>query len=83
MLILNMLAAAIVLARGVYVLNRMCPRTALTVRATWLLLSIGAAAVLLAGARPTWPDLALHWGVAALVCTGPSGLAFCAAGGKP
>jgi hypothetical protein len=85
MQILNLLAAAIVLGGGVRAINHMCPGTALPIRATWLLLTIGAAAVLLAGlagGRPTWPDLALHWGIAALVCAGPRGLTFCSTGDK-
>ena len=83
MTILNLIAAAIVLARGVVALNHMCPRTGLPIRATWLLLTVAAAAVLLVGARPTWPELALHIGIAALVCIGPRGLIFCSTGDKP
>ncbi|WP_317201499.1 hypothetical protein [Janthinobacterium sp.] len=68
MMHINLAAAAIVLVRGLLALNHMCPGTALRVRATWLLLTVGAAAVLLLGAPPTWPEVALHCGIAALVC---------------
>lgn len=68
MMALNLAAAAIVLLRGLIALNHMCPGTALAVRVTWVLLTVGAAAVLLLGAAPAWPEVALHCGVAALVC---------------
>ncbi|MDC8756273.1 hypothetical protein [Janthinobacterium fluminis] len=65
---LNMTAALLVLLRGVIALNHMCPGTGLAIRSAWLLLTASAAGVLLSGAAPTWPDVALHWGIAALVC---------------
>lgn len=68
MMAINMAAAALVLLRGVIALNHMCPGTALGIRIVWLLLTASAAAVLLSGAAPAWPDVALHWGIAALVC---------------
>ncbi|MET3132853.1 ABC-type methionine transport system permease subunit [Oxalobacteraceae bacterium GrIS 1.11] len=68
MLTLNLMAAFIVLVCGLLALNRMCPRTALGIRATWLLLTVGAAAILLLGAPPAWPEVALHWSIAALAC---------------
>lgn len=69
MMILDMVAAAIVLMRGLFVaLNAMCPKTRLAMRLTWVLLTAGAAAVLLLGRAPGWPEVLLHWGVVALVC---------------
>lgn len=69
MMFLDMIAAAIVLLRGLFVaLNAMCPKTRLGIRLTWILLTAGAAAVLLVGRAPAWPEVLLHWGVAALVC---------------
>lgn len=69
MMILDMVAAAIVLMRGLFVaLNAMCPKTRLTIRVTWILLTVGAAAVLLMGQAPNWPEVLFHWGIAALVC---------------
>lgn len=65
---LNTVAAALVLLHGVIALNHMRPGAALRLRAAWLLLTGGAGAVLLLGAAPSWPELALHWGIAALVC---------------
>lgn len=82
MIILNMIAAVIVLARGIFALNHMGPRTSLLVRATWLLLTVAAAAVLLACVQPTWPALLLHWGIAMLVCAVPRSLTICPTGGE-
>lgn len=45
----GMVVAAIVLLRGLYAANHMCRKTALPVRAAWVLLTVGAAAVLLQG----------------------------------
>lgn len=67
MIVLNFLAAAVVVLRGLYVLNHMSKETSMPIRASWLVLTGGAAAVLLASAVPTWPEVALHLGVAALV----------------
>lgn len=87
MTILNMLAAAIVLWRGIRAINHMSRSTELIIRTAWLLVTLASAAALLAGAKPTWPqptwpDLALHWGIAVLMCIGPRALIFCSAGGK-
>ena len=69
MIFLDMVAAGIVLLRGLFVaLNAMCPKTRLAMRFTWILLTVGAAAVLLVGRAPAWPEVLFHWGVAALVC---------------
>lgn len=68
MMQINLAAAVIVLVRGLLTLNQMCPGTDIVVRATWLLLTVAAAAVLLLGAPPTWPEVTLHCGIAALVC---------------
>ncbi len=68
MIALNLAAAFLVLVRGIVALNHMCPGTAPGIRIVWLLLTASAAAVLMSGAAPTWPDVALHWGIAALVC---------------
>lgn len=69
MMVLDMCAAAIVLLRGLFVaLNAMCPKTRLSIRWTWILLTMGAAAVLLLSRSPAWPEVLFHWGVAALVC---------------
>lgn len=80
MIILNLIAAAIVLVRGIIALNHMCQRTRIHFRATWLLLTVSSAAVLLACNVPTWTDLALHCGIAALLCIGPRGLSACTTG---
>jgi hypothetical protein len=82
MIILNIIAAVIVLARGVFALNHMGPCTSLLVRATWLVLTVAAAAVLLACAQPTWQALLLHWVIAVLVCVIPRGLTLCHTGGE-
>ena len=69
MMFLDMAAAAIVLLRGLFVaLNAMCSKTRLSIRLTWILLTVGAAAVLLLGRAPGWPEVLFHWGVAAMVC---------------
>lgn len=68
MMTLNMLAAAIILLRGLIALNHMCPGTALAMRAAWLLITAGAGASMLLSAAPTWPDVAIHCGLAALLC---------------
>lgn len=69
MMALDMCAAAIVLLRGLFVaLNAMCPKTRLSIRLTWILLTVGAAAVLLLSRSPAWPEVLFHWGMAALVC---------------
>jgi len=69
MMTLDMVAAAIVLLRGLFVaLNAMCPKTRLSIRLTWILLTLGAAAVLLLGRAPGWPEVLFHWGVAVMVC---------------
>ena len=68
MLALNLMAAVIVLVCGLLALNRMCARTALGIRATWLLLTVCAAAILLLGTPPAWPEVVLHWNIAALAC---------------
>ena len=69
MMTLDMVAAAIVLLRGLFVaLNAMCPKTRLSIRLTWILLTVGAAAVLLLGQAPGWPEVLFHCGVAVMVC---------------
>jgi hypothetical protein len=69
MMFLDMIAAGIVLLRGLFVaLNAMCPKTCFSMRLTWILLTVGAAAVLLFGRTPAWPEVLFHFGVAALVC---------------
>lgn len=68
MMALNLLAAAIVLVRGLIALNNMCPGTALAMRVTWVLLTAGAGAVLLFSSAPAWPEVALHCGIAAIFC---------------
>lgn len=66
---INMLAAAIVLVRGLFfVLNNMRPETGHGIRITWVLLTTGAAAVLLLDHAPTWPSVVFHIGIAAMVC---------------
>lgn len=66
---LDMAAAAIVLARGLFSeLNHMRPGTGHAIRITWIVLTAGAAAVLLYGVTPAWPEVLLHCGIAALVC---------------
>ena len=66
---IDMAAAAIVLARGLFVeLNHMRPGTGSPIRITWIVLTAGAAAVLLFGVTPAWPEVLLHCGIAALVC---------------
>ena len=66
---LDMAAAAIVLARGLFSeLNHMRPGTSTAIRITWIALTAGAAAVLLYGVTPAWPEVLLHCGIAALVC---------------
>lgn len=67
MIILNLLAAAVVVLRGLYVLNHMGKRTGMLIRASWLVVTGGAAAVLLTSSAPTWPEVMLHLGIAALV----------------
>lgn len=68
MTIINMTAAALVLIRGLFfALNNMCPKTSFGIRATWVLLTSGAAAVLLLGHAPTWPEVVFHCGIAAMV----------------
>lgn len=69
MIFLDMVAVGIVLLRGLFVaLNAMCPKTCLAMRLSWILLTVGAAAILLLGRASTWPEVLFHWGVAALVC---------------
>ena len=69
MIAIDMVAAAVVLLRGLFVaLNSMCPKTRFSIRITWILLTVGAAAVLLLSRSPAWPEVLLHCGVAALVC---------------
>ncbi|WP_426057088.1 hypothetical protein [Janthinobacterium sp. PSPC2-1] len=66
---IDMAAAAIVLARGLFAeLNHMQPCTSNAIRITWIALTAGAAAVLLFGVTPAWPEVLLHCGIAALVC---------------
>ena len=66
---IDMAAAAIVLARGLFAeLNPMQPCTSTVIRITWIALTAGAAAVLLFGVTPAWPEVLLHSGIAALVC---------------
>ncbi|MET3134604.1 hypothetical protein AAKU55_004904 [Oxalobacteraceae bacterium GrIS 1.11] len=70
MMLANMIAVAIVLIRGLFVaLNNMCPKTCLAIRGAWVLLAVGAAGILLLDGEPGWPDLLLHCGIAALVCS--------------
>ena len=65
------MAAAIVLARGLFVeLNHMRPGTGSPIRITWIVLTAGAAAVMLFGVIPAWPEVLFHCGIAALVCIG-------------
>ena len=72
MMTINIAAAAIILVRGLFfALNNMRPETDFGLRLAWLMLTTGAAAVLLSGHMPTWPELILHCGVAALVCCDP------------
>ena len=67
--LIDMVAAAIVLARGLFSeLNHMRPCTSTAIRITWIALTAGAAAVLLYGVAPAWPEVLLHCGIAALVC---------------
>lgn len=69
MMTINIAAAAIVLVRGLFfALNNMRPQTDFGVRVAWLMLTVGAAAVLLSRHAPTWPEIILHCGIAALVC---------------
>lgn len=66
---IDMAAAAIVLARGLFAeLNHMQPCTSNAIRIAWIALTAGAAAVLLFGVTPAWPEVLLHCGIAALVC---------------
>lgn len=66
---IDMAAATIVLARGLFAeLNHMQPCTSNAIRITWIALTAGAAAVLLFGVTPAWPEVLLHCGIAALVC---------------
>lgn len=66
---LDMVAAAIVLLRGLFVaLNAMCPQTRMSIRLPWILLTVGAAAVLLLGRAPGWPEVLFHCGIAVMVC---------------
>ena len=65
---IDMIAAALVLVRGLFfAINNMSRATDLHVRITWLLLTVGAAAVLLLSRTPHWPDVIFHCGIAALV----------------
>lgn len=79
---LNLLAAAIVLVRGLLAITSMCPGTPLAIRATWIVLTFGAAAIIMVGAPPDWLELLMRCGIAALVCAGPRGLTFCSTGDK-
>lgn len=66
---IDMAAAVIILLRGLFTeLNHMRPGTCNVIRITWIALTAGAAAVLLFGVAPAWPETLLHCGIAALVC---------------
>lgn len=68
MMTLNLAAALLVLLRGLFfAINNMCPLTGFGMRLAWVLLTLGAAAVLLLGRVPDWPELLLHCGIAVLV----------------
>ncbi|CDG82099.1 hypothetical protein [Janthinobacterium agaricidamnosum] len=68
MMTLDLAAAALVLLRGLFfAINHMCPQTSLAIRIAWVWLTLGAAALLLLGRTPTWPELLLHCGIAVLV----------------
>lgn len=67
MMAVNLLAAVVIVLRGLYAINQMGRATRAPIRATWLLLTGAAAAMLLASAAPTWPEVVLHIGIAALV----------------
>lgn len=63
-------ACAVILLRAEPALNRMSPATSTTVRVAMWLLTVGAAAQLLAitmGTIPQWPTVLLELGVACLL----------------
>lgn len=63
-------ACAVILWRAEPALNRMSPATSTTVRVAMWLLTVGAAAQLLAlaaGTAPQWPTVVLELGVACLL----------------
>lgn len=76
-MILNVIAAFVILARGALAISHLCPGTPMRVRAGWILLAIAAAAVVLAGGTPAWPNVALHCGIAVLICFERRGPFFC------
>lgn len=82
MQILNLLAAAIVLVRGLLAITHMCPGTPLVIRAAWIVLTFSAIATIMVGAPPDWLELLMRCSIAALVCAGPRALIFCSTGGK-
>lgn len=68
MTIIDIIAAGLVLVRGLFfAINNMSRATDLHIRITWLLLTAGAAAVLLLGHVRTWPEVVFHCGIAAMV----------------
>lgn len=67
MMVINIIAALVILVRGAIAVSHMLPGTPVLVRAGWLLLAIGAAAIMLAGGPPAWPNVILHCGIAMLV----------------
>jgi 3-mercaptopyruvate sulfurtransferase SseA len=76
-MLINLLAALVILARASLVVSHQCAGTPLRVRAAWILVAVGAAAVMLAGGTPTWPNVALHSGIAVLVCLERRATFFC------
>lgn len=67
---MNTVASTIVLWSAICATNHMCRQTTFLVRAAYIMLGVGAAAVLLApgylGRPPTWAELLLICGLALL-----------------